>query len=90
MSISSSSAAGAGSGFLGAYLALAAGLSAAGSAAGAPPETAPKNSLTSLPLRALATALTRLTLAETPAALRTALRESAVTSDPAPESTKEA
>ena len=81
ISMSSSSAGGGGGGAgLAVSLGLSAFLSAAGaaSAAGAPPPTFPKNSVTLFPLRALATALTRLEATETPAALRTALRESAL------------
>lgn len=55
-----------------------------------PPPTAPKKSVTLLPLRALATALTNVALTLSPAALRTAFNESAVTSAPDPESTKAA
>ena len=79
ISISSSSAGGGGGGAgLAASLGLSAFFSATGSAAGAAPPTFPKNSVTLFPLRALATALTRLEATETPAALRTALRESAL------------
>ena len=82
MSMSSYSSAGGGGGFaasVGLAAGLSAGLSAAGAGAGADPPTDPKNSDTLFPLRALATALTSAALTETPAALRTALSESALT-----------
>ncbi len=74
---------------------LPAGFSAAFSAgfsvaAGAEEGADPKNSETSFPLRALATALTRLASTYTPEALMTALRESALISAPAPLRTKAA
>ena len=83
MSMSSSSSAG-GGGFAASF-GFSAGFSAffsstgAGAEAGAPPPTDPKKSETLFPLSALATALTSTELTEMPAALRTALSESALT-----------
>ncbi len=90
MSISSSSAGGGGGGGASVFpLGLSAGLSAGFptglvSAAGAGASPDPKKSVTLLPLSAFATALMRVLLAVRFAALRTALRESEVTSAPAP------
>jgi len=65
---------------------LAAGFSAAtGAGAELPPEAEPKNSVTLRPERALTTALTRVALAETLAAARTALTESTVMAAPCAE-----
>ena len=69
---------------------LAAGFSAAGAGAELPPPTDPKNSLMFLPVKALATALTRVALAVTLAAASTALMDSAVMAAPWAESTNAA
>jgi hypothetical protein len=94
MSMSSSSAAGGGGGgalvYLGFSAVLAALAGAASEAAGAAPPADPKYSEAFLPLRALATALVRLMLTVSPAALMTAVRESTVMSAWAPSSTKAA
>ena len=95
MSIPSSYSAGGGGGVSLAGLAASfpffgASWAATGASEEAPPPTPPKNSVTDLPLRALATAWTKTLGADKLAALSTALIESAVIYAPWAERTKAA